>query len=132
LVTSINDKRTEFQVATSHDTAAGMPRYGHNVNSSAGLEQQNGDLAEVEVDEMLRLVCDVAAEVAANDAVPRRIVLLVELFLDVGSNVLLDVVLLKRLCGTVDSILLHVFRHVGVLDYSFPVRHLAATSTNQS
>jgi len=38
-------------------------------------------------------------EVAAHDAVPSRVVLLVELLLDVSSNVLLDVVLLESLRG---------------------------------
>lgn len=36
-------------------------------------------------------------EVAAHDAVPGGVILLVELLLDVGSNILLDVVLLQRL-----------------------------------
>jgi len=81
-------------------------------------------LAEVEVDEVLRLVCHVAAEVSSDDAVPCRVVFLVKLFLDVRGNVLLDVVFLERLRGAVDRILLHVLGHIGVLDHSFPVRHL--------
>lgn len=47
--------------------------------SSARLKEQNGYLAQVEVNKMLCLVGDVAAEVSANDAVPGRVVLLVEL-----------------------------------------------------
>jgi len=69
-------------------------------------------------------MCNVAAEVTSDDAVPRRIVLLVELLLNERRNVLLDVVLLKSLRGAVDSILLHVLRHVGVLDHCLSVRHL--------
>ena len=87
----------------------------------ARLEEKNGNLAEVEVDEVLGLVCHVAAEVAADDRVPCRVVLLVEFLLDVGGNVLLDVVLLQGLSGTVDGVLLHVVRHVGVLDHGFSV-----------
>ena len=62
-------------------------------------------MAEVKVDEMTGLVGDVRAEVPADDAMPRRVVLLVELFLDVGGDVLLDVVLLESLSGAVDSVL---------------------------
>ena len=58
------------------------------------LEQKYGDLTEVEVDEMLGLVCHVAPKVSPNNAMPRWVVFLVEFFLDVGSNIFLNVVLL--------------------------------------
>lgn len=46
---------------------------------SAGLEQQNGHLTQVEVNEMLGLMSHVAAKVSPNDAVPGRVVFLVKL-----------------------------------------------------
>ena len=36
----------------------------------ARLEQKNGDLAQVEVNEVLRLVRNVRAEIATNDTMP--------------------------------------------------------------
>ena len=78
-------------------------------------------MSEIEVDEMLRLVSHVRTEVTADDAVPRRVVLLVELLLDEGGNVLLDVELLEGLSGDLDGVSLHVLSHVGVLDYCLPV-----------
>jgi len=88
---------------------------------SAALEEQNGHLAQVEVYEVARLVGHIRSEIATYDAVPGGIVLLVELLLDIGGNVLLDVVLLQRLGGTVDCILLHLLAHVRILDYRLAI-----------
>ena len=85
--------------------------------SLSQLEQQDGDLTEVEVDEVFGFVCDVAAEVASHDAVPSGVVFLVELLLDEGSDVLLDVELLQGVGGAFYGVLLHVVTHVGVLDH---------------
>ena len=63
----------------------------------AGLEEEHRNLTKVEVNEVLGLVGDIGAEVAAHDAVPGGVVLLVELLLDEGGDVLLDVVLLESL-----------------------------------
>ena len=57
----------------------------------SGLEEQDGDLAEVEVDEVLGFVGDVRAEVAPDNHVPGWVVLFVEFLLDVRGNVLFDV-----------------------------------------
>merc|ERR1719330_2040076 len=92
-------------------------------NTLSGLEQQNRDLAQVEVDEVLCLVCDVGPKVAPNDGMPCGIVLFVELLLDEGGDIFLDVVLLKGLCCAIDRILLHILGHVCVLDDGLAVSH---------
>uniref|UniRef100_A0A3Q2WUG8 Uncharacterized protein n=1 Tax=Haplochromis burtoni TaxID=8153 RepID=A0A3Q2WUG8_HAPBU len=69
------------------------------------LEQQNSHLTQVEVDEMLRLMCHIAAKVPPNNAVPCGVVLLVKLLL-------------------LHCILLHFIRHVCVLDHSLLVTHV--------
>lgn len=89
----------------------------------ARLEDQEGELSDVEVDEPLRLVRDVGPEVLADNDVPGWVVLLVELLLYVRSNVLLDVEALHRLDGTVYRILLHVLGHVCILDVDATLAH---------
>ena len=89
---------------------------------SAGLEEEHGYLTHVEVDEVLGLMGDVGAEVAANHAMPRGVVLLIELLLDVGRNVLLDVELLQGNVSAVNSILLHLLVHVRMLDHRLTLR----------
>ena len=76
--------------------------------SSARLEKKDGNLTKIEVDEVLGLVGDVGTEVSAHNAVPCGVVLLIELLLDEGSNVLLNIELLECLGSNIDSILLHV------------------------
>uniref|UniRef100_A0A669EL05 Uncharacterized protein n=2 Tax=Pseudocrenilabrinae TaxID=318546 RepID=A0A669EL05_ORENI len=92
--------------------------------------ESHGHLAQIKVNEMLRLVGDVAAEVPPDNAVPGGVLCLdpsmhplLSHLLDVGCNVLLYVVLLHGLGGTVHRVLLHVLGHVCVLDHSFPVSH---------
>jgi hypothetical protein len=68
---------------------------------------------------------DVRAEVTADNAMPGRVVLFVELFLDESGDVLLNVELLEGLSGDVDSVLLHIFGHVSVLHNSFAVCHFS-------
>lgn len=52
------------------------------------LEQENGDLPQVEVDKVTCLVRNIRAEVASDDTMPCWVILLVELLLDVCGDVL--------------------------------------------
>uniref|UniRef100_A0A8C5EX27 Dynein light chain n=1 Tax=Gouania willdenowi TaxID=441366 RepID=A0A8C5EX27_GOUWI len=79
---------------------------------------QNGHLTQVEINEMLGLVSHVAAKIPPDDAVPGGVVFLIELL-----DVFLYVVLLQGLGGTLHCVLLHVLRHVGILDHSLSLRH---------
>ena len=54
-------------------------------------------MAEVEVDKMFRFVSYVRSEVSSNNAMPCGVVFLVELFLDVGGDILLNIVFLESL-----------------------------------
>jgi len=80
-------------------------------------------LAKVEVDEVSGFVGYVRPEVSAHDAMPRGVVLLVELLFDIGCNVFLDVVFFECLGGAVHGVLLHLFAHVSILDHGLPVSH---------
>uniref|UniRef100_A0A4W5MDU4 Uncharacterized protein n=1 Tax=Hucho hucho TaxID=62062 RepID=A0A4W5MDU4_9TELE len=91
------------------------------------LEEEDGHLPQIEVDEMLRLMSDVAAEVPPNNTMPCPTgfdsTVCTSHLLYVGRNVLLYIVLLHGLGSTVHCILLHVLRHVSILDYCLPVSH---------
>ena len=78
-------------------------------------------MSHVEVDEVFGLVGDIGAEVAADNGVPGGVVLLVELFFDVGRNILLDIELLECHIRAVNGILLHLFVHVSVFDHCLPL-----------
>jgi len=80
----------------------------HTKRALTGLEEKDGHLPQVEVDKVFGLVCDIRAKVAAHDAMPGRVVLLVKLLLDVSCNILLDIVFLHSLRCAIDGILLHV------------------------
>lgn len=54
----------------------------------AALEQQYRHLAQIEVDEVARLVGHIRTKVTTHDAMPCRIVLLVKFLLYVRSNIL--------------------------------------------
>ena len=90
---------------------------------STRLEEEDGDLTKVEVDEVLGLVGNVGTEVSAHDAMPGGVVLLVELLLDESGDVFLNVELLQRLRRNVDSVLLHVLGHVCVFDNCLAISH---------
>ena len=81
-------------------------------------------MAKVEVNEVPSFVGDVRTEVAADYAVPGRVVFFVEFFFDVGSDVLLDIESLHGLIRAVYCVLLHFFGHVRVLDYCFAFSHI--------
>ena len=104
-----------------------MRRYPVIVSSR--LEQQNGYLPQVEIDKMLCFVCHVRSKVSSDDAVPRWIILFVEFLLNVRGDVFLDIKFLHCLRGAVDCLLLHIFRHVGILDNRLAIGHLQAQPT---
>ena len=56
--------------------------------SLARLEEENRHLPQVEIDEVSSFMCDIRAKVSAHYAMPCWVVLFVELFLDVCSNIL--------------------------------------------
>ena len=78
-------------------------------------------MSHVEVDEVLGFVGDVGSEVSAYNTVPSRVIFLIELLLDVSSNIFLDVELLKSHICAVDCVLLHLLVHVGMLYHGLPL-----------
>lgn len=63
------------QCITVHVGKRGTPGLNEN---SARLEEEDGHLPQIEVDEMLCLMSDVAAEVPPNNAMPCWVILLVK------------------------------------------------------
>jgi len=63
----------------------------------ARLEQQNGNLAKIKVDEMFCFVGDIGAKVSSNHSMPGGIVFLVKFFLNKGCNIFLDIVFFQCL-----------------------------------
>lgn len=55
---------------------------------------------------------------------PGWVVFFVELFLDEGCDIFFDVELLEGLCGDINSVLLHVLRHVSILNNCLSIRHV--------
>lgn len=80
------------------------------------LEEKDGAVSEVEVDEVFGFMGHEASKVPPDDAMPCGTLALVECPLDVLRDVLLDRELRHRLLSDVDSLLLHVLRHVSALD----------------
>ena len=78
-------------------------------------------MSHVEVDEVFGFVGDIGAEVAADDAVPGGVVLLVKLLLDVGGDIFFDVELFECYVSAIDGILLHFLVHVGMFDDCLPL-----------
>lgn len=87
------------------------------------FEQENGHLAQVEVDEVFGFMCHITTEVPPHDAVPGGVVFLVKLLLDMGRNVLLYIILLQCLSSTLHRVLLHLLRHIGIFDHGLSVTH---------
>ena len=86
------------------------------------IEQEDGHLAQAEVDEVFGFPCHITTEVPPHDAVPGGVVLLVEL-LDTGCSVLLYMIFLQCLSSTLHRVLLRLLWHIGILDLSLSVTH---------
>lgn len=69
---------------------------------------------------MFGLVCDVRTKISSNYTMPSGIILLVELLLNVGSNIFLNVEFLQGDICTINGVLLHLLVHIGMLNDSFP------------
>ena len=52
------------------------------------FKEEDRNLSKIEINEMLRLVRHIGSKIAADDAMPGGVVLLVEFLLDVGRDIL--------------------------------------------
>lgn len=66
----------------------GRMEFRRRETSLSALKEKNGYLAKVEIDKMSCFVRHVATEITSYNAMPRRVVLLIELFLDICRNIL--------------------------------------------
>uniref|UniRef100_A0A8C6BE08 Dynein light chain n=1 Tax=Monodon monoceros TaxID=40151 RepID=A0A8C6BE08_MONMO len=92
------------------------------------FEQENGHLAQVEVDEVFGFMCHITTEVPPHDAVPAQTArnptpAPCPHLLDMGRNVLLYIILLQCLSSTLHRVLLHLLRHIGIFDHGLSVTH---------
>jgi hypothetical protein len=55
---------------------------------SSGFEKKYGDLSHIKVNEVFGFVSDIGSKISSYNAVPSRVVLLVELFFNKGGNIL--------------------------------------------
>lgn len=100
---------------------------------SSTLEQKDCNLSHIEVNEMFGFVGDIGTKISANNTMPSGIIFLVKLFFNKClyksfqkliinySNIFFNVEFLQSLIGTINSILLHFFRHVCILHNCFPI-----------
>uniref|UniRef100_A0A7M4EAN4 Dynein light chain n=1 Tax=Crocodylus porosus TaxID=8502 RepID=A0A7M4EAN4_CROPO len=86
------------------------------------FEEENSNLAQVEVDEMFSFMSHIAAKVSSHNTVPSGVVFLVKL-LKKNCNVFLNVVFLQGLRGALHRVLLHLLGHVRILDHSLSITH---------
>ena len=83
--------------------------------STFSFEEEHTNVSPVHEDVVVRLVCLVAAETSADDAMPSRIIHRIKLSLDDLRNIIKHSLLSKRIRNAVHCVLLHAFRHVHVL-----------------
>lgn len=84
-----------------------------------GLEKQDCAVSEIEVDKVFRLMRNKASEVPPYYTMPCCSLALIEFFLYVLGNILLNMKFVHRLRSNFDSLLLHLFRHINGLDLRF-------------
>jgi hypothetical protein len=82
------ETRQRFMKQVIYELPQPSEMQGDRATVLAGLEEKEGKLADVEVNEPLRLVGDVRTKVLSDNAVPGGVVALVELLLDEGRDVL--------------------------------------------
>jgi hypothetical protein len=82
------ERKKEDEAVASRERSDGIRRKVKNTGANSSpsavllltaLEEEDSDLTKVEIDEILRLMRHIRTEVATHDAMPRRVVLLVEL-----------------------------------------------------